>query len=240
MDKNVHMHINEKETIMEKQYESKLWTAPRVVLLGAVASVQFIAAYVIGTGRYLTNDASSFFAPIALTAAAPVVIFLAIYAGSASFRNFILAQDFRFLTAIHLWRVVGFSFLAFYAFDMLPAVFALSAGIGDVAVGLAAIFVLARLDRDPDYAATSGFLRFHALGLFDFVAAISTAGLTAGVFPALIPNGVTSALMDVWPLNIFPSFIVPAFIILQLTALFKIHHLRRTVVAPAGAIPDGL
>ena len=225
---------------MEKTHTAKLWTAPRVVLLGALASAQFIAAYFIGTGHYLTNDTGSFFAPIALTAAAPVVIFLSIYAASESFRDFILAQDFRVLTAVHLWRVIGFSFLAFYALDMLPALFALSAGLGDVAVGIAAIFVLARLDRDPDYASTTGFLRFHALGLFDFVIAIATAGLTAGAFPALLSNGVTSALMDVWPLNIFPSFLVPAFIILQLTALFKIRHLRRAATAPTDAIPDGV
>jgi hypothetical protein len=225
---------------MEKQHALKLWTAPRVVLLGALVSAQFIAAYTIGTGRYLTNDTGSFFAPIALTAAAPVVIFLTAYLSSSSFREFVLTQDFRVLTAVHLWRVIGFSFLAFYAFDMLPALFALSAGVGDVAVGLAAIFVLARLDRDPDYAATPGFLRFHALGLFDFVVAIGMAGLTAGAFPTLLPNGVTSALMDVWPLNIFPSFLVPAFIILQLTALFKIRYLRRSVVAPTGAISQSV
>ena len=35
-------------------------------------------------------------------------------------------------------------------------------------------------------------------------------GLVAGAFPGLISNGVTSAPLDVWPMNVFPSFIAPA------------------------------
>ena len=224
---------------MSAHSQTPLWTAPRIAALVGLLAVQFVAAYWIGTTGLLVNETGSMFAPIAITAVIPVTIFLAAYHLSAPFRKFILAQDFRMLTLVHLWRVVGFSFLAFYAFNMLPAVFALPAGLGDVAVGIAAIFVIARLDRDPDYVRSNGFLRFHALGLLDFVIAIGSAGLSAGWSPVLAPNGVTSALMDVWPLNIFPSFIVPAFIILQLTALFKIRQLRRTAVAPSGAIVTG-
>ena len=36
-------------------------------------------------------------------------------------------------------------------------------------------------------------------------------------------------------MNIFPSFIVPAFIILHLTVLLKVRELRRTAREPAGA-----
>ena len=56
------------------------------------------------------------------------------------------------------------------------------------------------------------------------------------MFPALIPGGVTSGAMDVWPLNLFPSFGVPFFIIVHATALLKIRDLRRRATAgyPAG------
>ncbi|MFB3150322.1 MAG: hypothetical protein ACE10M_07110, partial [Alphaproteobacteria bacterium] len=76
-------------------------------------------------------------------------------------------------------------------------------------------------------------VRFHLLGLLDFAVAILMAGLSAGAFPDLIPNGVTSAPMDVWPLNVFPSFLVPAFIILHLTVLLKVRDLRRAAGEPA-------
>ena len=48
-----------------------------------------------------------------------------------------------------------------------------------------------------------------------------------GGFPSLIADGVTSAPMDVWPLNLFPSFFVPIFIILHLSVLLKVRHLRQ-------------
>jgi hypothetical protein len=38
--------------------------------------------------------------------------------------------------------------------------------------------------------------------------------------------------MDVWPLNIFPSFGVPIFIILHLTVLLKVREMRRRSAAP--------
>ena len=80
---------------------------------------------------------------------------------------------------------------------------------------------------DASFATSTAFARFHYLGLLDFAIAVVTAGVAAGSFPALIPGGVTSAPMDVWPLNLFPSFGVPIFIILHLSVLFKVRELRR-------------
>lgn len=51
--------------------------------------------------------------------------------------------------------------------------------------------------------------------------------MASGMFPALVPGGVTSGAMDVWPLNLFPSFGVPFFTIVHATALPKIRDMRR-------------
>ena len=175
----------------------------------------------------LVNTQGEFLAPIAITAVVPVVLFLALCALLPKFHEAVLAQDIAVLTALQHWRVMGFGFLLLYAHGVLPGPFAWPAGLGDVAIGIAAAFVLVRLRRDPEFALSPGFLRFHVLGLLDFAVAIATAGLSAGQFPGSIENGVTSAAMDVWPLNIFPSFFVPVFIILHLTTLFKICQMRR-------------
>jgi hypothetical protein len=105
----------------------------------------------------------------------------------------------------------------------------------DVAIGIAVLFIVTRMERDPDFVRAKGFVRFHLLGLLDFAVAVFTSGLAAGAIPGLVPGGVTSAAMDVWPLSIFPSFIVPLFIILHLTVLLKVRALRRASHEAVGA-----
>jgi len=197
------------------------------IALAVAAIIQFAAAYFIGAGNLLTNDRQLPFPPIAITAIIPVAAFLLAYAMSSRFAAFVLSLDIRTLTMLQHWRVVGFVFLPLYAYSVLPGLFAWPAGLGDVAIGLAAPYVVARMHRDPGYQISAGLVRYHMLGFVDFAVAIATSGLAAGAFPGLIPGGVTSAALDVWPLNIFPSFIVPAFIILQLCVLLKVRHLRK-------------
>ena len=212
--------------------DTPLWTGRRKAILGGLLAIQFAGAYLVGTQHLLVNTSGGFFAPIALTAVAPVLAFLTAFALAPKFRSFVLAQNPRTLTLIQLWRVMGFAFLTLYAVNHLPAVFAIPAGFGDVMVGLLALVMVYRLDRDPDYVTAPGFTRFHLFGLVDFAVAIFAAGLSSGFLPALVPGGVTSAPMDVWPLNLFPTFFVPSFIIIQLTAVFIAAHRRRAAEQP--------
>jgi len=207
-----------------------VWTNPQKFALVGVLATQFSIAYFIGTSGLLTNIGLTMVPPIAITVLIPVLVFLGFYIASTRFRDFVLAQDIRLLTALQLWRVVGFAFLALYAFSILPGLFAWPAGLGDVAIGLSAAFVITKIDRDPNYVFSKGFTRFQFLGMLDFVGALATAALTSGAFSQLTPNGLTSAALDVWPLNLFPSFIVPAFIILHLAVILKVRHLRQQSV----------
>jgi hypothetical protein len=211
--------------------ETIIWTTGRKIALGTLLAVWFAAAAYIGGSHLLVNTGGSLFAPIAATAFVPVMAFLALYQFSGGFRRFVLAQDIETLTMLQHWRVLGFTFLMLYFYRALPGVFAFPAGLGDVAIGLATPFVILRMRRDPNYATSAGLVRFQYLGLLDFAVAVATAGLAAGSFPGLIPEGVTSAPMDVWPLNLFPSFGVPIFIILHLTVLLKVRELRRQSTA---------
>lgn len=214
---------------MNTQQNSLVWTTGHKVVLALLLAFQVSVAYVIGVGHWLPNDAQSLIPPIGITAVIPVAAFMFSYWLLPSFRRFVLAQDIRLLTAVQLWRVVGLAFLLLNALNFLPALFALPAGLGDVAIGLMAFYVLTRMDRDADFVTSSSYLGFQFMGLLDFAVAIATSGLAAGAYPNLIPAGLTSAPMDVWPLNIFPSCIVPMFIILQLAALLNVREMRRTL-----------
>ena len=137
------------------------WTPTAKITVTSLIALWVLAAYFIGTTELFKSASPQVFEPIALTAIVPVALFLGAYAVSPSLRMFVLGQDIRTLTMLHMWRIIGFVFLALYAFDVLPALFAWGAGLGDVAIGLAAPFVVARLARDPGFVRSRRFILFH-------------------------------------------------------------------------------
>ena len=154
--------------------------------------------------------------PLLVSVAGPIALLALGYARSARVRSIILALDQRMIVGAQLWRVVGAGFLFAMAFGRLPSEFAIPAGWGDIATGIAAMPVLLSL---IDGTLTRGRLyAFTALGVGDFVSAI-VAGL------ALRPLE-----LDLWPLILFPTVAVPLFGSLHLVAIlqFNVSHRDRT------------
>jgi hypothetical protein len=233
----------ERQEVQERQSPEHSDRLARLYLWAAIVlpvSALFLATFVIGTHGLLVGEPGNPLRPIALSALVPVALFLLIYWRSPTLRAFLSRQSPVFVTALQSWRVVGFAFLPIYAFGYLPALFAWPAGIGDLLVGLAAPFVAWRLLKDPGFLKTRRFLAFHLLGLFDFALAITTAALTSGVAPRLIPGGISSAAMEIWPMNIFPGFFVPLFIVLHLAVLLPLMATRKArTLHHAGSLVRG-
>jgi hypothetical protein len=132
------------------------------------------------------------------------------YRASLRFRSYLLRLDLRLLLAPQLWRVIGIAFLFALAFGQLPAGFAVPAGIGDLATGIAALAVVLALGNG---SLTRGRLyAFTALGVADFLVANAT-GL------ALEPPALAA-----WPLAIFPTLMIPFFAVLHLIAVLQSRH----------------
>src|SRR5579862_9353080 len=117
--------------------------------------------------------------PIAIGVAAPLVAFLALLRLLQSFREFVLSIDLRLIAGIQAWRWAGLGFLSLYAQDVLPAMFALPAGLGDMAIGFAAPWMILALVRRPGFAASAAFIRWNVLGILDLVVAIGLGTLSA-------------------------------------------------------------
>src|SRR5437667_11378958 len=98
----------------------------------------------------------------------PVLLFALWFAASPEFRRFALSLNVRTLTIVQSWRIGGFVFLILYARGMLPAVFALPAGWGDIAIGATAPFVALYLTREACRKKS-----FIAFGILDLVIAVS-------------------------------------------------------------------
>jgi hypothetical protein len=124
----------------------------------------------------------------------------------------------------HTLRVVGLLFLIVMAEHHLPAVFALPAGLGDIAIGISAPFVARRLATG---AGRMEGVRFNALGLLDLVVAL-TIGFLAGLGPWRPLNVVPSTIpLSELPLVLVPTMAVPLAIALHLASLTRLRGMAR-------------
>lgn len=164
--------------------------------------------------------------PILIGATAPLIVFLAGFRMSRPFRELVLAADLRFMTAIQAWRFAGLGFLALYAHGVLPGVFAWPAGLGDIAIGVTAPWLLVALIRRPGFAASRTFMMWNALGILDLVVAVGAGTLASGLV-AGVATEITTGPMAQLPLVLVPAYFVPIFIMLHMAALFQARRLAR-------------
>ena len=88
--------------------------------IGAGLAVWFAGAAGLGLSGLLTAPADEPFRPVLLSVIVPVATFVALYLTVPAVKRFVLSLDLARLTALQAWRVVGFAFLAVYAFGGLP------------------------------------------------------------------------------------------------------------------------
>jgi hypothetical protein len=117
----------------------------------------------------------------------------------------------------HTLRVVGVVFLIVMAMGHLPAAFALPAGLGDIAIGVAAPFVARRLARGNGRA---GAVRFNVLGILDLIVAGSIAFLLGPFGPFEVTP--STAPLRLLPLALIPTTAVPLAIALHIVSLRRL------------------
>lgn len=164
--------------------------------------------------------------PIAIAAGfgAPLLLFFVWLRLSQAFRSFLLSLDLRLIAGIQAWRWAGLGFLALYTYHVLPAMFALPAGLGDMAIGFAAPGIILALIRRPDFAASAAFRRWNVLGILDLVVAISLGALSATLSTGA---QVSTAPMATLPLLLIPVYFVPIFLMLHTAALMQSRRIAR-------------
>jgi len=194
-------------------------------------SIWFAVALTAGAGGYLHAAAGEPPLPLVIAALTPVAVFMALFTWTPVFRAFVLGLDLRTLVIVQSWRVVGSVFLALYAYDVLPGLFAWPAGLGDVAVGISAPFVAAVLIARPEFAGERAFVIWNGIGTLDFFVAFTTGALASGAIPGLV--AVTSDPVGILPLAIIPGFLVPLFAIVHLAAILQSR--RIAVASPIAA-----
>jgi hypothetical protein len=143
----------------------------------------------------------------------PVILGLAGIAASSTARRIVAATPLWALIAIQIYRIVGGVFLILWAGRHLPGVFALPAGFGDVATGIAAPIVGYTIARWPDKQRTVA--RWNAFGIADLVVAVTTAFLTSPGAAQLLAFDAPNRLITAYPLALVPLYAVPVSLILH-------------------------
>jgi hypothetical protein len=158
--------------------------------------------------------------PIFAGLGTPIIVFAIAYRAIGGFRDFVLCLDLRLVTGIQAWRFVGFGFIALYAYGVLPGSFAWSAGLGDLAVGITAPWVVLALIRRPSFTSSPLFVGWNLLGMLDLVNAMSLGALSM-MLATGTAGEVTTRPMSQLPLVLIPAFAVPFLLMLHLTALIQ-------------------
>jgi hypothetical protein len=125
----------------------------------------------------------------------------------------------------HSFRVAGIVFVLAMGLGHLPALFALPAGLGDIAVGIAAPGVARRLARGTGRRTALGF---NAFGITDLVVALTLGALTGYQLIDITPSGEPISEL---PLVLIPTVAVPVLLTLHMTS---VSALLKALHTPAG------
>jgi len=192
-----------------------------------VLAVWFVVIVSLGSvGAFVSAPARPPIA-IAIGVGMPLLLFFAWLRFSRAFRDFVLSLDLRLIAGIQAWRWAGLGFLSLYTYKVLPGIFALPAGLGDMAVGFAAPWMILALVRRPGFAASPAFVRWNVLGILDLVVAVSLGALSATLSTGS-PGEISTAPMAKLPLLLIPAFLVPLFLMLHTAALLQSRQIVRS------------
>jgi hypothetical protein len=189
-----------------------------IVGSAVVAAVWLVGVFLLGAAGVFRNDVLPPRVPMALFATLLLGYFLLL---SPTFRRIIAAVPQHWLIGIQTFRILGGVFLVRYFAGELPGLFALPAGIGDVATGLLALFVAYAWYSGKPYARGAA-IAWNLFGMADLVDAAVLGTLTGGG-----PGGI------VFPIVLIPVYAVPRAFLIHSYSLIGL--LRKTSQQPRRA-----
>jgi hypothetical protein len=188
-----------------------------IVVSAVVAAAWLVGVFLLGAAGAFRNDVLPRI-PMVLVATLLLGYLLLL---SATFRRIVAAVPQHWLIGIQVFRILGSVWLVRYFAGQLPGLFALPAGIGDVATGLLAPFVAYAWYSGKPYA-RSAAIAWNLFGMADLVNAVVLGALT---------NGGAGGI--VFPLVLIPVYGVPRAFLIHSYSLIGL--LRKTSEQPRRA-----
>jgi len=172
------------------------------------------------------------FSPLPLLPAAiflPVIVGAPLLLLSQRVGQVLDAMPPTWLVALQLYRALGVQWLAYWMRGLLPGIFALPAGTGDVLTGLFAVPAAIAVAAGTVKGRRAAIL-WNVFGLMDFAIAIALGMITSpGRFQLIVPD-MPSIGVDVFPNVLTPAFVVPSSILLHVLSLRQLRRRGRAEV----------
>lgn len=159
-------------------------------------------------------------AGLGLAIAGPMLAMIGAAIASDRVRRALLRSPVSWLVAANTVRVLGVSFLVLHSQGRLPAPFALTAGWGDIAIGLTAPLV-AWLVAARGAHARGTLAIWNALGLLDLIVAVSL-GVASSPAVQVGFTGPDSGPMTTLPWLLIPGFLVPTLASSHLAIFYRL------------------
>lgn len=204
------------------------------VLLGGWLAASFLL--VPGIQATASRDPTAV-PPVILFAGVALLLVLVSIGLSPSLRRTIGAIPVAALIGVQVWRLAGLVFVALLSLGKLPPHFALPAGWGDFAVGLAALPVAVALFRNWRGSRTLA-VGWNLFGLLDLAVAVGMgSGLLVPLLAPRLAPAPPATAMQALPMILVPAFAVPLSVMMHLVALRGLAepHPRRAALRRATA-----
>ncbi|WP_234684391.1 MFS transporter [Bradyrhizobium monzae] len=154
----------------------------------------------------------------------PVIVGAPVLLLSKRIGQLLDAMPATWLIALQLYRVFGSQWLAYWLRGVLPGLWALPAGTGDVLTGLFAVPAAIALATGTAEGRRAAIL-WNVFGLADFAVAITLGMIMSpGPFQLIIPQGPSMGV-DSFPNVLTPAFVVPSSILLHALSLRQLFRL---------------
>ena len=209
------MRTTEPIPAWQRENRLKAWT---VVIL-TTWFVSTLGASLLG----MFNTQDSLPMPLGMAAIIPIVAFAIGYFGSSAFRQFVLSANLQLLTLAQTWRLGAIVFLILYSQGVLPGVFALPAGWGDIAIGATAPLVAWAVSSRKTFPKRL-FVAWNLLGTLDLVMAVTLGILSSATPFGILAGESTTEAMGRFPLSMVPTFFVPLLMIFHLIAIGSVRN----------------
>ncbi len=123
------------------------------------------------------------------------------------------------LVQIHIFRLIGSTFIILFLYNLLPPVFALFSGIGDILTAATSIFVAKAIQNKKSYAIKLTYI-WNTFGLVDILVTSAMAIIFTKISIDTGSQGVE--FLAKFPFCFIPAFAPPTIIFLHLLVFRKL------------------